>query len=356
MYNNMNNRIVSLDYMRVIACFMVIMVHSCEFYFIDGSNIGIRSLNDGYWVSIIDSALRCSVPLFVMISAYLLVPIKGSVKLFFKKRFSRVLIPFIIWSLLYAVLPFIWGDMDKSEVFDSLIHLTYNFNDASGHMWFIYMLIGLYLFMPIISPWLERAGKRAEEYFILLWFLASFFPYIRTFTGYVYGECYWNEFNLLWYFSGFIGYVVLAYYIRNYLTWNLRTQFVAGIVLYIVGYLITACIWYNRIPMSVTLQELELSWRFCTPNVIFESIGAFLIIQSIFVKNKGCRLINDISNLSYGMYLMHIFVLGFVFNRTESLSFSTPVTILITGTLTFMICAIVAKLISYIPKSKYIIG
>ena len=32
----MGKRIVFLDYMRVIACFMVIMVHSCEFFFIDG--------------------------------------------------------------------------------------------------------------------------------------------------------------------------------------------------------------------------------------------------------------------------------------------------------------------------------
>ena len=142
----MGKRIVFLDYMRMIACFMVIMVHSCEFFFIDGADIGIRTLSDGFWVSVIDSALRCSVPLFVMISAYLLVPIKGAVTVFFKKRFVRVLVPFVIWSLLYAVLPVIWGGMDGSEASASLIRLAYNFNDASGHMWFIYMLIGLYLF------------------------------------------------------------------------------------------------------------------------------------------------------------------------------------------------------------------
>ncbi len=66
---SMSQRIVFLDFVRVIACFMVIMVHSCEFFFIDGSEIGIRSLSDGWCVSVIDSAFRCSVPLFVMISA-----------------------------------------------------------------------------------------------------------------------------------------------------------------------------------------------------------------------------------------------------------------------------------------------
>ena len=213
----MGKRIVFLDYMRVIACFMVIMVHSCEFFFIDGANIGIRTPGDGFWVSVIDSAFRCSVPLFVIISAYLLVPISGAVSEFFKKRFVRVLVPFIVWSVLYATLPALWGAMDSADVVASLMRLAYNFNDASGHMWFIYMLIGLYLFMPVISPWLEKAGKRAEQLFLCLWFASSFFPYMRVFVGNVYGECYWNEFNLLWYFSGFLGYVVLAHYVRNYL-------------------------------------------------------------------------------------------------------------------------------------------
>lgn len=353
----MRKRIVFLDYMRMIACLMVIMVHSCEFFFIDDTDIGIRSLTDGYWVSVIDSAFRCSVPLFVMISAYLLVPIEGSVRVFFKKRFTRVVIPFIVWSILYATLPIIWGGMNKSEVITSLIHLAYNFNNASGHMWFIYMLIGLYLFMPVISPWLEKAGKRAEEYFLLLWFTASFFPYLRTFAGDIYGECYWNEFNLLWYFSGFLGYVILAHYIRNYLKWGLKTQIITGTILYIIGYLITAVIWYNRIPTATTLQQLELSWRFCTPNVIFESIGAFLVIQSIFAKVRNeNRIVSEVSNLSYGIYLMHIFILGMVFSVIETMSLSTPITIILTGVLTFVLCCIITKLISFIPNSKYIIG
>ena len=101
-------RIVFLDYLRVIACFMVIMVHSCEFFFIDGDSIGIRSVSDGFWVSAIDSAFRSSVPLFVMASSYLLLPMRGSSQHFFKRRFVRVVVPFAVWSLLYAILPWSW--------------------------------------------------------------------------------------------------------------------------------------------------------------------------------------------------------------------------------------------------------
>ena len=335
---------------------MVIMVHSCEFFFIDGDDIGIRNMDDGFWVSVIDSAFRCSVPLFVMISAYLLVPVHGDVICFFKRRLVRVVIPFIIWSILYATLPYIWGGMEGPDVIDSLAHLAYNFNDASGHMWFVYMLIGLYLFMPVISPWLEKVDKKFELWFLALWFISSFFPYIRTAVGYVYGESYWNEYNMLWYFSGFLGYLVLAHYIRQHLKWDRTKRITIGITLYLIGYFITASIWYNRIPTAETLQQLELSWRFCTPNVIMMSFGVFIIIQEIFSRrNFENKIVKEISNLSYGIYLMHIFILGAVYSLLNGF-FPTHTTILLVGFLTFISCCIISKLVSYLPLNKYIIG
>ena len=118
----------------MIACFMVIMVHSCEFFFIDGDSIGIRSVSDGFWVSAIDSAFRSSVPLFVMASSYLLLPMRGSSQNFFKRRFIRVVVPFAVWSLLYAILPWSWGDITYTDVQANLLQLLWNFNGASGHL------------------------------------------------------------------------------------------------------------------------------------------------------------------------------------------------------------------------------
>lgn len=351
----MKERIVFLDYMRVIACFMVIMVHSCEFFFIDGPRIGIRSMYDGFWVSVIDSAFRCSVPLFVMISAYLQFPVTGSVSRFLGRRFSRVVVPFVIWSLLYASFPYLWGDMTGTDVKASLLRLAYNFNDASGHMWFIYMLIGLYLVFPVISPWIERVSRRGELAFLILWFASTFFPYLRDCVGDVYGECYWNEYNMLWYFSGFIGYVVLAHFVRRRLEWSVRRRVVAGALLYAAGYYVTASIWYGRIPVATTLQQLELSWRFCTPNVVAMSLGAFLLIEAAFSKASSNKMITAISARSYGIYLMHIFVLTWVFRLIGGM-FATPVTIGLVGAATFIVCVVLTWVLSKLPGSRFIIG
>lgn len=355
MAGSTEGRIGFLDGIRVMACLMVVMVHSCEFFYIDGSSVGFRSPDDGWWVCVIDSAFRCSVPLFVMVSSYLLVPVKDSVGRFFRKRLVRVGVPFVIWSLLYATLPYLWGAMSGQEVRESLLRLSYNFNYASGHLWFIYMLVGLYLFMPVISPWLEKVGKKAEQWFLALWFVSTFFPYLRACCGELLGECPWNEYNTLWYFSGYMGYVVLAHYIRHHLAWSVKKQLVVGLLLYAVGYYITAAVWYDRIPTTTDVQELELSWRFCTPNVAMTSFGAFIVFQALFRKAASSRLITDVSQLSYGIYLVHIFILNVAYQLLDGM-FSTPLTILLMGVSTFVVSYILVKLLSYLPKGKYIVG
>lgn len=89
-------RIVFLDYLRAIACFMVILVHVCEAFYFNLDGISFSSNADRWWISFIDSSLRPCVPLFIMASAYLLVPLKDSTPVFFKRRFTRVCIPFIV--------------------------------------------------------------------------------------------------------------------------------------------------------------------------------------------------------------------------------------------------------------------
>lgn len=174
----------------------------------------------------------------------------------------------------------------------------------------LYICLSAFIFLCLSyhPGWKNR--KEWRTLFLNIMVHILFFPYVRNFVGEIYGECYWNEYNMLWYFSGFMGYVVLAHYIRHHLQWTFKKSIGIGTMLYIIGYCVTALIWYNRIPTATTLQELELSWRFCTPNVILMSFGAFIVIQSIFSKyRKGNRIVNEISILSYGIYLMHIFVL-----------------------------------------------
>ena len=97
----LKDRIVFLDYLRLIACFMVMIIHAVEPYYINFSNgdLSIATKSDAIWVCLFEGFARSCVPLFVIASCYLLFPLKVEAGRFFSRRFSRILIPFIIWSL-----------------------------------------------------------------------------------------------------------------------------------------------------------------------------------------------------------------------------------------------------------------
>ena len=102
-------RVVFIDYIRVIACFLVMLVHSSEnFYAADSSGLAgsvsmLANESNRFWVAFYDGFLgRISVPLFMIVSAFLLVPMKpgNSMPQFYRRRAVRILPPLIIFMIL----------------------------------------------------------------------------------------------------------------------------------------------------------------------------------------------------------------------------------------------------------------
>ena len=93
------SHVVWLDVVRFVAMFTVVCCHSADpFNFYPGE-------------AAYGSFLRPCVPLFVMITGALLLPLKDDTSVFYKKRISRVFWPFLIWSVLYNLFPWITGQL-----------------------------------------------------------------------------------------------------------------------------------------------------------------------------------------------------------------------------------------------------
>lgn len=360
-------RIAFLDFVRVFACFLVMLVHASEnFYGAEGATdmVGPQSFlkneTDRLWVSVYDGFSRMSVPLFMIVSAFLLAPMKEgqSTWQFYLRRFSRILPPMFIFMLLYSTLPMLWGQIDGQTSLTDLSRICLNFPTLAGHLWFMYPLIGLYLFIPIISPWLSKATPREERFFIGLFLLSTCIPFLNRWCGEVWGQCFWNEYHMLWNFSGYLGYLVLAHYIRVHLTWSRCKRLVIGGVLMVVGATLTIWSFYVQAVPGVLLvtPEIELGWAFCTLNCVMLTAGTFLLFTCIKMENPP-RIIADMSRLSYGMYLMHIFWLGlWVTVFKHNMAMPTVAAIPCIAVATFVCCYVTTKLISYIPGSKWVIG
>ena len=384
-------REIWIDWMRVVACFLVIMTHSCEPFYLGGEGSLILTKADAIWVSILNVLPRASVALFVVASSYLQFPLHYSTGEFFRRRAARILIPFAIWTVVYA---FAWG-----EPVQNFKDLLLNFNYAAGHLWFVYMLVGVYLIMPLLSPWAEEVGKKELLVYLGIWLFTTVIPFIRQWAGGaapvmygpsgipnpakypLWGEASWNTYGVFYYLSGFIGYLLLGLYFRKFvgrLSWG-RTLawaiplFLAGFAVCNAGFLTR--VWADSkgafpIEGPVGLAALwEGPWLNDTFGVALMAIAWILLFKKIEKTDRFYdHVLLPISKASYGMYLSHLLLLSVIsgwIRNTLGLGadgllgpvWTTPVQIFAIAFLSFAVTALFCVLVQKIPKvGKWLVG
>lgn len=386
-----SSREIWIDWLRVAACFMVILVHCTEPFYLGGDGSLLLTKTDAFWSSFFDSFVRSCVPLFIIASSYLQFPIHYSTGEFFRRRAVRILIPFIIWTTVYA---FVWGA--PAENFRNLL---LNFNYSAGHLWFVYMLIGIYLLMPILSPWAEKVEKKELQIYLGIWAFTTMIPLIRDWAAGgsvsviygpsglprqalfpLWGEASWNAYGTFYYFSGFIGYLLLGLYFRKFvgeISWK-KTLFIS-IPSFLAGFAVSFAGFIRRVmetsdgifPTGGLVEKAvwwETTWCNDTIGVALMAVAWILMFKKI--KSEGCfyqKILLPVSKASYGIYLIHLLILvpisGAIRNMLGSgeeglLGFwTTPVEILVSGIAAFIITAAVSVVMQKIPKvGKYLIG
>ena len=385
-------REIWIDWLRIIACFGVMLTHSVEPFYLGGEGSLILTKADAFWVAFLNVLPRACVALFVVASSYLQFPLHYSTAEFFKRRAIRILIPFAVWSVVYAL---VWG-----EPVQNFRDLLLNFNYAAGHMWFVYMLIGLYLLMPLLSPWAEKVGKRELQVYLGIWLFTTVIPLIRQLVGGpapvvygpsgipnaalypLWGEASWNAYGVFYYLSGFVGYMLLGLYFRKFvgsLSWG-RTlavalpAFVAGFAICSGGFL--SRVWADcggSFPVEgpVGLAALwEGPWLNDTLGVALMTIAWILVLRKIGDSDSAFtrRVVVPVSQAGYGMYLSHLLLLGLVSGWLRSTLglgaegvlgpvWTTPTQILLTAVISFVSVALLCCLTRRIPKlGKWIMG
>ena len=332
LYNQKNQHIVWLDVVRFIAMFTVVCCHCTDpFNFYPGTapNIGEIKL----WGAIYGSVLRPCVPLFVMITGALLLPVRGDASTFYKKRIPRVFYPFLIWSVLYNLFPWITGllglnpqiildffpyageevmQQSFSVSLEYILMIPFNFSILAVHMWYIYLLIGLYLYLPVFSAWVEKASERAKLMFLLAWGVTLLLPYYYQFvSNYLWGTCSWNSFGMLYAFAGFNGYLLLGHYLKN-LEWSLKKTLAIGIPMFAVGYAVTFLGFRHITALpEYTDEMLELFFTYCSLNVVMMTIPVFMLAKKVKVNSE--RMKKALANLTvcgFGIYMIHYFFTG----------------------------------------------
>jgi surface polysaccharide O-acyltransferase-like enzyme len=371
-------RIIWLDVLRLVALLMVIAGHSVDMY----NATPQEDPMNGFWGAFIGSLMRPSVPLFAMMTGLLLLPVRESAGDFYRRRIPRVLVPMVIWSAIYYLVPWLTGvlgmdlsvvsilypfEFSPSQDFGDALHniamIPFAFNGYTTHMWYIYMLIGLYLIMPFFSAWIEKNDRTLVRTFIIMWCCSLMLPYLsQILSPDLFGRCAWNEFGTFYYFAGFAGYLLLGHLLGKGNPLPSRKIIAMGAMLYFAGYIITYTGFSSMIVQYSYEQEpelIEMFWQFCSPNVALMAIGMFLAAQRVKIHSERVqRALANITKCGFGIYLMHYILLGPIILLLLPLGLPTPVCVIVTVILVFLLCwGVVNAMYKLLPRvARYIVG
>jgi surface polysaccharide O-acyltransferase-like enzyme len=180
--------------------------------------------------------------------------------------------------------------------------------EISVTYWYVYAIMGLYLFIPILNKWIRNSTDKEILYFLSIWLITLILRY-QYFKQKISPEL------IPLYFSGYIGYLVLGYYlyktnVNKILNGRLskldNKRFYASIIL--VSFIITI---FGTYFFSISKGAFShIFYDNLSINVLFVAIGVFLFIKSCNLTNKVfIKIINFLSKYSYGIFLIHDFVL-----------------------------------------------
>ena len=371
--------IVWIDALRVLACFLVVFAHCCDPFvayfdsnypaFLQGCAIG--------------SMVRCCVPLFVMMTGVLVIPNDMRMGDFYRKRVGRLAVPLLFWSLITPLLYFVYinyihqsGSMSldlasfsAEATINKLYTFIFNFNYDTTPFWYLYMLVGLYLIMPVLNAWLKSAERKEVKLFLKVWGVSLLLPManiVAPLLGYtgnygnmgLWGVCDWNAFGTFYYVSGFIGYVVLAHYLVRYpLEWSWGRIAAIGIPMFLVGYAITFGGYLKMQELYPgNYAYLEIMWLFTGINVFMMTFPVFITVQKI--RFAPSVFIASLARLTFGIYLCHFFVVQMMYDLYAMLLPGVPAVcgMVLMAVSAFTVSASIVWVISRIPLLRKVIA
>lgn len=331
-----SSRVHYIDCLRVFACFLVVAVH-CNFM--------PDNPKDHIWAQILGVLGSPSSELFLAISGSLLIPVKTPQSFFYKRRFAKLFPPLFFWSLVGIAFYVLTGQRRKSEIGLMLVSLPFK-SAIIPPFWFMYAIIGMYLLAPILTPYINQTGKSGVRFLLALWAVTLILP-----LGNLFFDGFYNVEGdytyMLSAFSGYPGYMILGYYLRKF---PLKiTEHRYGWLFIIIGWLfmmsIVAFVGF-RFPQHRDYVLGNLSFVNALIVILLFSLFQALFKDDTFLT----RVAQNLTQYTFGIYLLHVFVVYFVHRVIAPLSFPVPVRMLSVILLSFIVSLTITWLLC---KSRF---
>lgn len=308
------HNIVWLDALRVAATVAVIVLHVSS----QGWNAAVPGSSEWRIFNAFNACVRWGVPVFVMISGSLFLdPGKNiEIRTLWRKNIFRIFLTFCFWSAAYTLYAK-WQNPSMQS-----IHLWNSFLQGKYHMWFLFLIVGLYAVTPLLRPVAKE--KHTAAYFLALAFFAAFvFSTAADLADFYLPRSGNEDLSLIvsalradWAKTylflplGYTGYFMAGYTLRR---WP------PGRVLTAVILLLSAASFYVTARMAEVMtaasgEAVSFNSNFSL-NVMFEALGVFVLFQKLGAgRGSGqasckAKIAGKLSQYSFGVYLVHVLFL-----------------------------------------------
>lgn len=350
-----------LHAMRVTAIFMVVILHASGLILVES-----EFASYDWWVGNIYNAFtRMAVPIFFMISGYLLLTKEETATTFYRKRFGKVLLPFLIWTIFYSVWFHLYRDGSDYASYDWSSFDRHLLQPAYYHMWFLYVLSMFYLLMPLLKR-LVNINKTSQLLWVVgIWFVGCYLvpiAYIAIAPSLL-SETLRADISAALFIPSFyfllIGYLYLGCYLGRL---NVsKKQCVWALSVAAATYLVTI---FGTFSITENNSgKLDEYFYYLSPTIVIYSSAWFVAMKYLFSKTcsdfliKHTKLITTLSTVSFGIYLVHPVIMdflnaGYLGVQLNSTSFEPILATAAYSLVTFISCALIVFYGHKVPVLK----
>lgn len=282
---------------------------------------------DDYFLGLYKMLCQYAVPVFVLISGCLFLHPQKQInyRILFKKYVKRIALAILVFGLPMCMAEQVFDG--KFDIIKALCNLLTG--HCWDHMWYLYMIIGLYLLTPLVKPFVNNASNKTMLIlFGILFIMCSILPTINGFGIKTEGWMSFSNPYILLYLMGFF----LAYSEREYLS---KT------VLLIVAFICAVII---GIKFSMGINEII----YYDPVCICLACVIFLIFKRFDIKWK---IADFLTPYCFGIYLFHplflnVIVKVFHFNPTDYIKacLGAPLMAICVFIMSFILCFLLRKI------------
>ena len=288
------NQIPYLDLLRFIAISCVLLLHIIS-GITDTIPDQMTTMQLGVYHTL-KSFCTVGVPIFFMISGTLFLNPKKelTLKALFSKYLRKIVLALILFGTFFAIMELVIVTDTFSVSFIWQGFLNTLCGNSWAHMWYLFALIGLYLFLPLLKAFTAHAGKQIYLYLLVLLFvIGSLIPTLESALQ--------LEFGFMMPITGVcLFYYMCGYYIHTYVS-KKDSYKTTAIIILIISALILA---YSCI------IKADYYWSYESPVIVCMSLCIYYLAS---YSNRGWSFCSQLRDYYFGMYLVHTVFLNLAY-------------------------------------------